>query len=229
MTISIQSLDLTTGSQFDNHSPPCQLQWRGGQLLVRCSSDRQQLYLPSLNDEQWLVQCLRHSPVRLVRIEPALDEAVLKRWVNACEQAGKPVFLWGTAARKQNSKPSQLNRYIQRVMDAIAALVLLILLSPIMLAIAVLISISSAGAIFVSTWKVGLRGKVFRAFQFRISLVNNDSCTTPLGRWLRKYGLDELPQLCNVLRGEMSLAGWHCVALSDAVWLSQAERQLYKV
>jgi lipopolysaccharide/colanic/teichoic acid biosynthesis glycosyltransferase len=73
--------------------------------------------------------------VRRVRIEPTLDEAVLKRSVNACERAGKPVFLWGTAARKQKSKPSQLNWYIQRVMDVIAALVLLFLPSPIMLAI----------------------------------------------------------------------------------------------
>ena len=227
MTILIQSLDLTIGSQFDNHSPPCQLQWRSGQLLVRCASARQQLALPSIHDEQWLVQCLQHSPVRLVRLEPTLDEVVINRWVNACEQAGKPVFLWGTAALKQKSKPSQFNRYIQRVINAIAALVLLVLLSPIMLTIAALISISSPGAIFASTWKVGLRGKVFRAFQFRTTLVNDDSCTTPLGRWLRKYRLDELPQLCNVLRDEMSLAGWRCATLSDVVWLSQAGQRMY--
>lgn len=222
--ISAQQFDFTCQQQRDNHSPQCRLQWRQGQLLVRLSQgDIKQPDLALLEDEPRLVQCLQHSPVQLVRIDPTLGEAVLKRWADACEQAKKPVFLWGSVAQTLKGKQSQLPWYLMRLIDAIAALVLLILLSPVMLAIGVLMYLYSPEAIISLKWQVGTRGKLFRALKFRTTPVNNDSRTTLLGRWMYKYSLDELPQLINVLRGQTSLVGTRSLTLSEAVRLSLKE------
>ena len=222
--ISAQQIDFTCQQQRDNHSPQCRLQWRQGQLLVRLSQgDIKQPDLPLLEDEQRFVQCLQHSPVQLVRIDPTLGEAVLKRWAYACEQANKPVFLWGSVAQKLKGKQSQRRWYLTRLIDAIAALLLMILLSPVMLAIALLMYLYSPGAIFSLKWKVGTRGKLFRVLKFRTTSVNNDSRTTPLGRLMCKYSLDELPQLFNVLRGQTSLVGTRSLTLSEVVRRSLKE------
>lgn len=189
--------------QQDARSPQCKLQWRQGQLLVRFSEGFEQPYLASVGSEQGIARCLKHSPVRLVRIDATLGEAALKRWANACEQANKPMFLRGTGARKRLGKQSQLSWWV-KMSDWIAAVLLAFLLSPVMLAIVVLLRyVYSSGAIFSKEWRVGSRGKLFRAIYFRTREVD-DSRTTP-GRWMCKYSLDKLPLLFNILRGEMSL------------------------
>ena len=192
------------------------LQWRQGQLLVKQSEfDLKQPYLPSLESQQELVKCLQHSPVRLVRIDSTLGEAALQRWADACEQANKPVFLRRAVGQKLSKKPSQFNGWIMQRLDWIVALLLLMVLSPVMLAIGVLLSLLySPNAIFSKQWHVGTRGRLFRAIKF-------SSSTTPLGPWLCKYSLDELPVLFNVLRGEMSLIGGpRPLNLYDAVQLN---------
>lgn len=219
-SISTQPIDFTGQQQRDNHSPQCRLLWRQGQLLVRRSQDIEQLYLPGLESEQKLVMCLKQSPVRLVRIDATLGEAALKRWADACGQVRKPMFLRGSVTQKLKGKQSQLSWLMMRVIDLFAALLLLMLLSPVMLAIAVLMYVYSPGWLFSLSWQVGARGKVFRAIKFRTTPANDDSCTTPLGRWMYKYSLDELPQLINVVRGQMSLLGRHSLSLSKAVRLS---------
>lgn len=213
--------------QQDDRSSQCRLQWRQGQLLVRLSQDLKQPYLPLLENQQWLVRCLKHSPVRLVRIDATLGEAELKRWANACKQAKKPVFLKGTAAQKL--RQSKL-RWGVKLIDWIAALLLLMVLSPVMLAIVLLqIYLSSPRAIFSREWRVGARGKLFQALRFRTTEIKNDSRTTLLGHWMCKYSLDKLPQLFNILGGEMSLLGPRSLDLSDAVRLSREERKPLKV
>ncbi len=219
-TISTQTIDFTSQQQRDNHSPQCRLLWRQGQLLVRPSQDIEQLYLPGLESEQKLVMCLKQSPVRLVRIDASLGEAALKHWADACGQVGKPMFLRGSVIQKRKGKQSQLSWLMMRVIDAIAALLFLIMLSPFLFAIALIIYVYSPGWLFSLSWQVGARGKLFRVIKFRTTPANDDSWTTPLGRWMCKYHLDELPQLFNVLRGEMSLVRPHSLSLSKAVRLS---------
>lgn len=107
---------------------------------------------------------------------------------------------------------------IKRLVDIIASSVGLIVLSPFLLIIAVALKIDSAGLVFFRQIRVGQFGKPFRIFKFRTMVSQaeklgpqvssgDDPRITRVGRVLRKYKLDELPQLINVLKGEMSFVG----------------------
>jgi lipopolysaccharide/colanic/teichoic acid biosynthesis glycosyltransferase len=105
----------------------------------------------------------------------------------------------------------------KRLFDLSLTLVGLVLLAPVLAAIAVAIKLDSRGPIFYLGERVGLHGKKFRIYKFRTMCANAESLGTTtadkdpritrVGRFLRKYKLDELPQLVNVLKGEMSLVG----------------------
>jgi lipopolysaccharide/colanic/teichoic acid biosynthesis glycosyltransferase len=106
----------------------------------------------------------------------------------------------------------------RRWMDIIMAALALLLLSPVFFGIAAAIGITSDRPIFFRQWRLGRDGQKFQLLKFRTMTVsapgnglgvtrNGDARITPTGRWLRKWKLDELPQLLNVLRGEMTLVG----------------------
>ncbi|WP_246507366.1 sugar transferase [Nitrospira defluvii] len=107
---------------------------------------------------------------------------------------------------------------MKRLCDVLVASVLLLLLSPLLLVIALVITWSDGGPVFYRAPRVGLRGQSFRMLKFRTmvqhadrlggpSTPDGDPRVTPIGRWLRKHKLDELPQLFNVCGGTMSLVG----------------------
>ena len=118
---------------------------------------------------------------------------------------------------------------LKRVFDFVLSLALLIILSPVLLATAALIAIFSPGPIFFVQERLGINKHRFRIYKFRTMIPNaeqaqvqveclneaqgpvfkikNDPRITPLGKFLRKTSLDELPQLFNVLKGDMSLVG----------------------
>jgi Undecaprenyl-phosphate glucose phosphotransferase len=117
--------------------------------------------------------------------------------------------------------PAESTLYIvlKRAFDLIASAGVLILAAPLLLLIAALIRLSSAGPIIFSQQRVGLNGKLFRMYKFRTMSVSsqeqsdtrwtvkNDPRCTRIGKILRRTGLDELPQLVNVLLGDMSVVG----------------------
>jgi lipopolysaccharide/colanic/teichoic acid biosynthesis glycosyltransferase len=208
---TLENLYDVTQKHQDNRGY-CTLQWRRGQLLVKPPGRVKQPYLPALDSKRSLVECLQHSPVSLVSIDPKLGEALLRFWADACEEAQKPIFLSIPAG---NKLPNQPWRILQRLIDWIAAFVLLLLVSPVMLGLIVLMQVDSPGSVFCREWRVGERGKLFQAIKFCPHNI------TPLGRWMRKYNLDNLPQLFNVLRGDMSLTGSHAWTLEDAVQLNK--------
>ncbi|KZL51578.1 MULTISPECIES: heterocyst development glycosyltransferase HepC [Cyanophyceae] len=222
MTISLipalQNSSLETQKHQHHNFSYCKLQWRRGQLLVKSTGKNQPLHLPSLHDEQLLVNCLKHSLVNLVSIDPNIGEDYLKLWVEACEEAGKPIFLRLPSSGKQ---ATQGNSW-QKLIEWIAALFLLLLMSPVMMALFAILQLNSPGSVFTSEWQVGERGKLFRAIKFCTTTKPN---ITPLCRWMRKYDLDHLPQLWNVLRGEMSLMGSRNCTLEQAVRLTLAGQQ----
>lgn len=111
-------------------------------------------------------------------------------------------------------------KYIKRLLDFILSLIGLIILSPVLLVVAILVKCSSKGPIFFKQERLGKDGKVFKIIKFR-TMINNaenlgtglritgkdDFRITKVGGVLRKLSLDELPQLINVLKGDMSLVG----------------------
>lgn len=221
---SLQNNHTVTQHQQHDRHPYYTLQWRRGQLLVKPPGRLKQPYLPALDRERSLVECLKHSPVNLVSIDPTLGEGLLRFWADACEQANKPIFLSIPSGNKLPKQGSGFLQWFKRRIDWIAALILLLMASPIMLILVLLMWISSPGLLFSREWYVGERGKLFRAIKFRTTTKQE---MTWLGHWLSKSNLDNLPQLWNVVRGEMSLIGSPCWTLEDAVRLSsERQRQL---
>lgn len=113
---------------------------------------------------------------------------------------------------------SELAKNLKSCSDRLASLFALLLLSPLLLVLSIAVRRSSSGPVFYRQERIGKRGKPFFIYKFRTMYTNTEGETpqlsfdgdprvTPLGRWLRRYRLDELPQLYNVLRGDMSFVG----------------------
>ena len=113
---------------------------------------------------------------------------------------------------------NKFNKAVKRIFDFICSTLGLIILSPILIAIVVKIKIDSDGPVFFKQIRVGEKKKEFEILKFRTMVVDaeklgrqitvgNDSRITKVGGFLRKYKLDELPQLINVFKGDMSLVG----------------------
>jgi len=107
---------------------------------------------------------------------------------------------------------------MKRLFDIVFSLLGLMLTTPILLILAILIKREDGGPVFYRGVRVGLHGNPFRIFKFRTMVVNaekiggsstadDDPRITKIGKFIRKYKLDELPQLINVLKGEMSFVG----------------------
>jgi exopolysaccharide biosynthesis polyprenyl glycosylphosphotransferase len=124
---------------------------------------------------------------------------------------------------------NELQLFAKRAADFVLAAVLLVLLTPLLLILALLIRLTSLGHILYRQTRCGLGGRRFTLYKFRSMVANADSLRaelealnemdgpvfkltddprcTPLGRWLRRFSLDELPQLWNIFRGDMSFVG----------------------
>lgn len=214
---TVENYDLVAPQNQIHSSSHYTLQWRRGQLLVKYAHKLTQPYLPSLNDEKFLVNCLKHSPVNLVSIDGKLGEAWLKFWAEACEKAHKPIFL----SRPIYRKLPKSSNWFRKLMDWILAFVLLLLTSPVMLGLVVLMKINSSEPLVTYEWRVGEKGKLFRAIKLCTTSQNNFKL---LGFWLNISALNHLSKLWNVLRGDMSLTGDDCWTLEEAVLLSLEEQ-----
>ncbi|MFN8391951.1 MAG: sugar transferase [Bdellovibrionota bacterium] len=129
------------------------------------------------------------------------------------------VRLVRTFSPRPQSRRRQIYTPIKRVLDFVSALVLLVVLLPVLAAVALLVRVSSSGPVIFRQRRLTDGGREFTMFKFRTMYENAERSTgaiwasskdpriTTVGRFLRKSRLDELPQLVNVLRGEMSLIG----------------------
>lgn len=124
---------------------------------------------------------------------------------------------------------SNAYKFIKRTIDITGAVLGLIVTSPLFIIIAILIKIDSKGNVFFSQKRVGMNGEIFNMYKFRSMVVNaeelkvklkeknemdgpmfkmkEDPRITNIGRFIRKTSIDELPQLINIIKGEMSLVG----------------------
>ncbi|PZS15121.1 MAG: sugar transferase [Solirubrobacterales bacterium] len=140
---------------------------------------------------------------------------------------------------------------LKRSFDLILSTVGLILLSPVLFAIAVAIKLSSRGPAIYRSVRPGMAGKPFHCFKFRtmrehsdqiqadleplneqsgaLFKIRQDPRLTPIGRFLRRFSLDELPQLVNVVRGEMSLVGPRPLTMRDFDRLQEWHKKRYRV
>ncbi len=111
-----------------------------------------------------------------------------------------------------------LNKIIKRIFDIVCSGLGLIILSPFLLFVAIRIKMGSDGPVFFKQIRVGEKGREFKILKFRTMVVDaeklgrqitvgNDNRITKIGAFLRKYKIDELPQLINVFKGDMSLVG----------------------
>ena len=162
----------------------------GMQQVLRLFGDTA---LPVIYAPQWADSTMRFT------VDPIGDQPCIE--------------LWG-------SERSLLDRQIKRTLDLILSSIGLLLLSPLLLLIAAGVAITSPGPVLFAQDRYGLDGRRFRILKFRTMRVveagdqhglrqasRHDPRVTPLGSVLRRWSLDELPQLFNVLKGEMSLVG----------------------
>lgn len=112
-----------------------------------------------------------------------------------------------------------LNKFMKRTVDIFGAIVAIILFSPVMLVTAILVKVTSPGPVIFCQERVGLHNRPFKMYKFRSMEVQapsdekskwttpHDPRVTPVGRFIRKTSIDEMPQFFNVLKGDMSLVG----------------------
>jgi lipopolysaccharide/colanic/teichoic acid biosynthesis glycosyltransferase len=135
----------------------------------------------------------------------------------------------------------------KRVMDIIGSAILLALLTPLMAVLATLVNATSAGPVFYRWRVVGKDGKPFLGYKFRSMIANaeelratlaernemtgpvfkiaRDPRLTPVGTWMRRYSLDELPQFYSVLKGDMSLVGPRPPLVTEYAGFTEFQRQ----
>jgi exopolysaccharide biosynthesis polyprenyl glycosylphosphotransferase len=154
------------------------------------------------------------------------------------------------AALGSNLRSSAARSVAKRLLDILGSSIGLLLLSPVLAIVAILIRRDSRGPILFRQERMGLNGQVFRCLKFRTMVpdaeqrlrelearnesaggvlfkIKDDPRITPLGRFLRKSSLDELPQLWNVLVGEMSLVGPRPLQLRDSEKLEALDSEAY--
>lgn len=139
-------------------------------------------------------------------------------------------------------------RAAKRTIDLVGAAILLLLLAPILLAAAVAVKVDTPGPLLFRQRRTGWRGEEFHVLKLRtmrvgaeklrevmaarnesdghLFKIRDDPRVTAVGRWLRRYSLDELPQLVNVLKGQMSLVGPRPLPVKDSAFTGDARNRL---
>ncbi len=178
----------------------------------------------------------RHKVEEIWINDPALSGTSMREIFDACQQDGVEVSVipaFGELSalsldvvhlagipiiRKKRVVPRPIYDFTKRLVDLAICIPLLTLLSPLMFAVALLIRLDSRGSALFKHKRIGYRGRPFIMFKFRTMYTDtkpyalcpqnrNDERITPVGRFLRRISIDELPQILNVIKGDMSLVG----------------------
>lgn len=165
--------------------------------------------LPSLHDSrEWIHDAVRSLEVLPVRVSLAIPRPAL--------ESNQPGYVYAALIDQPLSAAEQA---IKRVFDVFVALLLLLFLAPLMLLTAALIKLESSGPVFFKQKRYGFGKKIIDVYKFRSMFhemsdqmadrltERNDPRVTRVGAFIRRFSIDELPQLLNVLRGEMSMVG----------------------
>ena len=203
------------------------------------SRDRKVSFIPCAGPVRDLERYLsRHTPDEVVLCLEYEQYPQLQWLLEVCEKYGVKSSLLPLYARYLPSRlhieeiegiplmdlrhipmDEPLNRVLKRGTDIVLSLLALSVLSPLLLAVALLVKLTSPGPIFYSQERVGRNRRTFTMYKFRSMRVDDsgkdktawstktDDRRTPIGAFLRKFSIDELPQFYNVLKGDMSIVG----------------------
>lgn len=150
------------------------------------------------------------------RYEAGAEAVAARNGVVAVHPSPAPVGISPTLVPRTEGGPAGAQAVLKRALDIVVSLVVLVLVLPVLLAAAVAVKVSSPGPILFRQVRVGRGGRHFRMLKFRtfpvdhvdrVQSVSLEECPLPIGRFLRRTSIDELPQLFNVLFGHMSLVG----------------------
>lgn len=222
----------------------CQLRWRQKHLLVTLAPSTRKMYLRTLDNQRWLVDCLKLSPVKAVCIDPALGETDVKLWADACAQANKALFLRLPPQMKKAKQQNLFGWRLQELVNRAIAALLILVISPVLLGLFCMFWMHSLEPLSYQQWCMNKRGRLFRLYKFQtITTVHTQQLKNDfrggsknllkryghfqlqvLGQWLRQYQLDRLPELFNVLRGEIGIVEQQHLTLEQAVRLSVDEK-----
>ncbi|WP_246234801.1 sugar transferase [Bacillus aquiflavi] len=133
-----------------------------------------------------------------------------------------------------------MNDILKRIFDITASFIGLVILSPVLILVSVLIKIDSKGPVFFKQTRVGRHEKPFEILKFRTMIVDaekygkqitvgKDKRITRVGHFLRKYKIDEFPQLFNVLVGDMSLVGPRPEVPKYTAYYNEKQRQIFEI
>jgi lipopolysaccharide/colanic/teichoic acid biosynthesis glycosyltransferase len=216
----------------DSEKSLCSLKWKCGILWISrtLNPDR---HLAVLENLQRLKQCLKHSSANLICVDSNLGETEIKFWADSCKQAKKKIFIRLVHRANPTKINSTFSWIIKSIADRIIAVLLLFLFSPGFVILLALLYIKSQNSIFSRNWKIGRRGRLFQVFEIRSVLEeiqikgyseienqilyrqNFHDKISILDRWVQKLSFDKLPQLVNVICGEMSIVGPRALTLYD--------------
>ncbi|HCQ23555.1 MAG: hypothetical protein AN488_10405 [Anabaena sp. WA113] len=195
----------------------CTLKWRRGKLLVKGKRQLPQPHLAALENEESLIDCLKHSPVSLVSIDPKIGDSLLKVWANACQKANKPIFINIYGHQKLSKQGNQIFKNLQIIIDWTWAIFLLILMSPAILGGLITMQIYSPKLLFDYEWYVGENKQLFKVIRFS-SMAKQEM--TNFNIILGTFFLNNLSNALNLFQGKFCLINNRCLSLENAVKLS---------
>jgi lipopolysaccharide/colanic/teichoic acid biosynthesis glycosyltransferase len=205
--------------------PPDQytLRWKGKYLIVRAvtAGSPSDAWLQDFESD-WIVACLRRSPIQVIRLDLNLSEAVLALWVNAAAQAGKQVYVSLPIVANLPQKNRPMGWWLKRVIDYGITALLSVILIPITLCLMAILRPADWRQVLVWDWHVGERGRLFP--MFRLRTVDDQGRWLRGGRKIRMLKLDRVAKFLNVLRGEISLVGSCPWRVTDAAQVDMALR-----
>ena len=207
-----------------------------GYRVVGCAANHCDASLKLLGSYEDLESILaQYNPDEVVSALEPEDYALTPVIIEACEKAGVKLSIVPLYSEYMPSRPqfdaignlplmnirripldNAFNAFAKRAMDICISALMLLLLSPVMLICAIGVRASSPGSVIFAQERLGKNKKPFKMYKFRSMRLNSeanrwstveDDRRTRFGSFIRKYSLDELPQLVNVLKGDMSLVG----------------------
>ena len=218
--VANSSFGLVFGGYYDDAAPKQKLvaaQTIGNleQLVADCKEggiDRVYIALPpqAYERRKWLVKQLADSTASVYIVPDVFTYQLL--------HSRSDTIMGIPTISIYDSPIDGSNAIVKRIEDVILSILILILISPVLIGLAVAVKVTSKGPVFFKQNRYGIDGKPIKVWKFRSMNVmedgakvtqatKNDSRFTPIGQFIRKTSLDELPQFLNVLQGQMSIVG----------------------